>query len=202
MQFAPGTWRLAALPLVAGAIATVFSPLWGVLGVILAGLFVWFHRDPERHPPDSGVVSPADGTVTVCRTETHDGVERVRVGVFMNVTDVHINRAPVAGTVTGVQHVPGGHWPAFAKDAEQNERLHVDLGATRVTLIAGTVARRIYAHVDVGESVERGGRIGHVSFGSRADVLLPERFEQSDVTVETGETVRAGESVLAVDPGQ
>ncbi|MFB6110671.1 MAG: protein sorting system archaetidylserine decarboxylase [Halodesulfurarchaeum sp.] len=201
MRFAPGTWRLASLPLAAAAIGTLVSPLWGALGVIIAGLVVWFHRDPERRPPDTGVLSPADGTVTVCRSETHGGTDRVRVGVFMNVTDVHVNRSPVDGPVTGVEHVPGGHWPAFAKDAERNERLHVDLGSTRVTLIAGTVARRIHPHVEPGMGVDRGERIGHVSFGSRADVLLPERFEETDLAVEPGETVRAGETVLAVDPG-
>lgn len=69
-----------------------------------------------------------------------------------------------------------------------------------MTLIAGTVARRIHPHVASGDAVERGDRIGHVSFGSRADVLLPKRFGPGDVAVETGETVRAGETVLAVDP--
>ncbi|AOW81163.1 phosphatidylserine decarboxylase [Halodesulfurarchaeum formicicum] len=178
-----------------GGLGLVFAPIWGLFGLVLGGFVVWFHRDPDREPPDSGVLSPADGTVTVLRTEG----DRVRVGVFMNVTDVHVNRSPVAGEITGVEHVPGGHWPAFSKEAERNERLHIDYEELRVTLIAGTVARRIHPHVQSGATVSRGERIGHVSFGSRADVLLPPRFEMADVTVKTGETVRAGESVLAED---
>ncbi|WP_071933564.1 protein sorting system archaetidylserine decarboxylase [Halodesulfurarchaeum formicicum] len=196
MDLAPGTWRLAAPLLALGGLGLVFAPIWGLFGLVLGGFVVWFHRDPDREPPDSGVLSPADGTVTVLRTEG----DRVRVGVFMNVTDVHVNRSPVAGEITGVEHVPGGHWPAFSKEAERNERLHIDYEELRVTLIAGTVARRIHPHVQSGATVSRGERISHVSFGSRADVLLPPRFEMADVTVKTGETVRAGESVLAEDP--
>ncbi|MDR5656221.1 protein sorting system archaetidylserine decarboxylase [Halodesulfurarchaeum sp. HSR-GB] len=196
MDLAPGTWRLAAPLLALGGLGLLFAPIWGLLGLILGGFVVWFHRDPDRDPPDSGLLSPADGTVTVLRTED----DRVRVGVFMNVTDVHVNRSPIAGEITSVEHVPGGHWPAFSKEAERNERLHVDYEDLRVTLIAGTVARRIHPHVEPGTVVSRGERISHVSFGSRADVLLPPRFEMADVTVETGETVRAGESVLADDP--
>lgn len=197
MRFAPGAWRLASPALLLGLFAIWLSPLVGAGALALGVGILWFHRDPERTPPAAGVLAPADGQVTVLRTEQVDGTERLRVGVFMNVTDVHVNRAPVAGPVTGVEHVPGGHWPAFTKDAERNERLHVDLGDLRVTLIAGTVARRIHPYLEPGEAVERGDRLGHVSFGSRADVLLPPEFEQSDLAVETGDTVRAGESVLA-----
>jgi phosphatidylserine decarboxylase len=197
MRFAPGAWRLASPALLLGLFAIWLSPLVGAGALALGVGILWFHRDPERTPPAAGVLAPADGQVTVLRTEQVDGTERLRVGVFMNVTDVHVNRAPVSGPVTGVEHVPGGHWPAFTKDAERNERLHVDLGDLRVTLIAGTVARRIHPYLEPGEAVERGDRLGHVSFGSRADVLLPAEFEHSDLAVETGDTVRAGESVLA-----
>ncbi|MDZ7849823.1 MAG: protein sorting system archaetidylserine decarboxylase [Halodesulfurarchaeum sp.] len=208
MQLAPGTWRLAGPILGAGAVGLLVSPLLGLGLTVLAVFVIWFHRDPERTDPPEGVLAPADGTVSVIRTETDDeragtdeqGTERVRVGVFMNVTDVHVNRAPVSGTIGAVEHVKGGHWPAFSKDADRNERLHVDIGDTRVTLIAGTVARRIHAHVSPGERIERGERIGHVSFGSRADVLLPERFDPANLAVEPGEAVRAGESVIAVEP--
>ncbi|MFB6086714.1 MAG: protein sorting system archaetidylserine decarboxylase [Halodesulfurarchaeum sp.] len=210
MELAPGTWRLAGPIVGLAAVGLLLIPPIGVGLAVLAGFVLWFHRDPDRTSPPAGVLAPADGTVSVIRTET-DGawtddpaseIERVRVGVFMNVTDVHVNRAPVGGEIGTIEHVPGGHWPAFSKDAERNERLHVAIGDTRVTLIAGTIARRIHPHVEPGEAVERGERIGHVSFGSRADVLLPERFEPADLGVEAGETVRAGESIIAVDPGR
>lgn len=201
MQLAPRTWRLAGPIIGVGAVGLVLSPLVGLVLVLLGLGILWFHRDPERASPDAGVLAPADGTVTVLRTEQEaTGAERIRVGVFMNVIDVHVNRAPVSGEITTIEHVPGGHWPAFTKDAERNERFHLDIDEFRVTLIAGTVARRIHPHVSEGVAIERGERIGHVSFGSRADVLLPERFALTDIEVETGATVRAGESVLAVDP--
>lgn len=203
MQLAPGTWRLAGPVLGVGAVGLVLSPLVG-LGLVLLGLaIIWFHRDPDRTAPERGVLAPADGTVTVLRTEREGAdTDRIRVGIFMDVTDVHVNRAPVGGDITAVEHVPGGHWPAFTKDADRNERLHIDIEETRVTLIAGTVARRIHPHVAEGVTVSRGERIGHVSFGSRADVLLPERFDLDDIAVETGVSVRAGESVLAHDPAR
>ncbi|MFW5938609.1 MAG: protein sorting system archaetidylserine decarboxylase [Halanaeroarchaeum sp.] len=195
MQLAPGTWRLAAPALVSGVLLAFVAPVWGAGAGLLGALILWFHRDPNRTPSTSGFVSPADGRVSVLREE--DG--RVRVGVFMNVTDVHVNRAPAPGTLLERTHVPGGNRPAFTKESERNERLHFEFEDLRVTLIAGWFARRIYPHVEPGESVDRGDRIGHVSFGSRADVLLPEDVEMADVAVSEGDRVRAGETVLATE---
>ncbi|WP_411967666.1 protein sorting system archaetidylserine decarboxylase [Haloferax sp. YSSS75] len=198
MQFAPGYRRFAVPAFVGAAIsAFVFPPLGAAL--LAFGAFVlWFFRDPERSPPDEpGVVSPADGHVSVIRVE--DG--RIRVGVFMNVTDVHVNRAPVPGTVRDVTHRPGAHKPAFSKDSDKNERVDIEVesddGVYEVSQIAGAFARRIHPYVATGDELARGDRIGHIDFGSRADVLLPEGFSSEDLTVEKGETVRAGETVLA-----
>lgn len=193
MRFAPGTWRLVAPPVVGAAIAIVFSTLASAVLLAMALFVLWFHRDPDRSPPGTGIVAPADGRVSVLDRAD----DRVRVGVFMNVTDVHVNRAPLPGTVRDVDHLPGAHRPAFTKDSERNERVHFAFDDYRVTLIAGSFARRIHPHVEGGQTVERGERIGHVSFGSRADVLLPERVSMDDVRVETGDTVRAGETVIA-----
>ncbi|ELZ95139.1 phosphatidylserine decarboxylase [Haloferax mucosum ATCC BAA-1512] len=198
MNFAPG-YRRFALPAFLGAAvsAFVFPPAGAVfLGV---GAFVlWFFRDPERSPPDEpGVISPADGRVSVIRVE--DG--RVRVGVFMNVTDVHVNRAPVSGTVNDVTHRPGAHKPAFSKDSDRNERVDITVDSDddtyELSLIAGAFARRIHPYVAPGDELARGDKIGHIDFGSRADVLLPPEFGSEDVVVEKGESVRAGETVLA-----
>jgi phosphatidylserine decarboxylase len=193
MQFAPGAWRLAVLPFGAAVVLVFLSPLWGAFAAVLSLLVLWFHRDPERTPPDAGFVSPADGRVSVLRREG----DRIRVGVFMNVTDVHVNRAPAPGTLRDLEHVPGANKPAFSKESDRNERLHFTFDDYRVTLIAGWFARRIYSHVEPGTTLERGGRIGHVSFGSRADVLLPETVSMDDVRVTKGDEVRAGETVLA-----
>jgi len=187
-------WKYALPPVVVGLALLGLSSLWGVLGVALAGFVVWFHRDPERTPNGPGVVTPADGKVSVIREED-DG--RVRVGVFMNVHDVHVNRAPLDGTVETVTHEPGGHRPAFDKESEHNERVRVETGEWTLVLIAGAFARRIHPYVDAGENLARGDRLGHISFGSRADVVLPPEYDRGDVLVEDGEKVQAGETVLA-----
>jgi len=190
---APGAWRLARPPLLAAVPLALVSPPVAVGCLLAAAVVLWFHRDPRRSPPPSGIVAPADGRVSVVRREG----DRVRVAVFMNVTDVHVNRAPVGGTVEAVEHTPGGHRPAFSKDSERNERVRIDLSGYEVTLVAGAVARRIHPYVEGGETLARGDRIGHISFGSRADVLLPPACDPDDVRVIEGQRVRAGETVIA-----
>ncbi|PSQ42048.1 phosphatidylserine decarboxylase family protein [Halobacteriales archaeon SW_7_68_16] len=193
MQFAPGVRRYALPPVLAAIVAAVASPALALGFVALAGFVCWFFRDPDRTRPPRGIVSPADGRVSLIRRED----DRIRVGVFMNVSDVHVNRAPIGGSVDSVRHEPGGHLPAFSKSAERNERTHFAIGDVDVTLIAGTIARRITPYVDDGDAVGRGDRIGHIAFGSRADVLLPASVDRDDVAVERGERVRAGETVVA-----
>ncbi|MFB6092904.1 MAG: protein sorting system archaetidylserine decarboxylase [Haloquadratum sp.] len=199
MRFAPGVRRFA-VP--AFALAALSFPVAFPLSVaaFAAGVFVaWFFRDPERRPSGPGVVSPADGRVSVIREEG----DQVRVGVFMNVTDVHVNRAPLAGTIERVTHRPGAHRPAFSKASERNERVDIDLatdaGPAEVSLIAGAFARRIHPYVGRGDDLDRAQRIGHIDFGSRADVLLPPAYDRGDLLVETGDRVRAGESIVAAN---
>lgn len=192
-SIAPGTWRLARPPLLVAVPLVFLSPPLAIGCLLAAIVALWFHRDPRRSPPPSGVVAPADGRVSVVRREDN----RVRVAVFMNVTDVHINRAPADGTVEAVEHTPGKHLPAFSKESKRNERVRIDLGDHEVTLIAGAVARRIHPYVAEGETLARGDRIGHISFGSRADVLLAPAYDPDDVRVIEGQRVRAGETVIA-----
>lgn len=195
MRVAPGAKKYAVPPLIAAAPAFLLSPTLGTVCFALAVFVVWFHRDPERQiPAESGAVAPANGNVSVIREED-DG--RWRVGVYMGVRDVHVNRAALSGTVESIDHRPGGHRFAFDKDSEHNERVVIDLGDHRVVLIAGAFARRIHPYVEPGEDVTRGDRIGHISFGSRADVVLPPEFSRDDIRVERGDTVVAGESILA-----
>ena len=186
-------WRLARIPALLGAPLLFVVPPVGAALFVLSLATLLFHRDPDRERPDSGVVSPADGTVSVIREEG----DRLRVGVFMNVDDVHVNRAPMAGEVREVRHRPGAYKPAFSKDSDRNEQVVVDCGEYELFLIAGWFARRIHPSVEAGDEVERGERIGHVSFGSRADVLFPAGVDRDDLAVSKGGTVRAGESVLA-----
>ncbi|MUV61553.1 protein sorting system archaetidylserine decarboxylase [Halobacterium sp. CBA1126] len=190
----PWKWTYALPAAVVGAVLLFVSSLWGVAALALAAFVVWFHRDPERTPAGQGVLAPADGKVSVVR-ETDDG--RVRVGVFMNVHDVHVNRAPLSGTVEAVDHRAGGHRPAFDKESEHNERVRITCKDYALVLIAGAFARRIHPYVEAGDELTRGDRVSHISFGSRADVVLPAEYDREDLLVERGERVTAGETVLA-----
>ncbi|GII96593.1 phosphatidylserine decarboxylase [Sinosporangium siamense] len=151
-------WAFAAAPLTA-----------------LTGAMLWFFRDPEREPGQGRVLSPADGTVQSI-DPWPDG--RTRVAIFMSPLNVHVNRAPLEGTVTSVEHVPGGFVPAFNKDSDKNERVvwrfDTAIGDLEVVQIAGAVARRIVPYLAPGAKVARGERIGLIRFGSRVDIYLPE----------------------------
>ncbi|MFF5563754.1 phosphatidylserine decarboxylase [Streptomyces sp. NPDC012623] len=156
----------------------------------LAAGMLWFFRDPEREITQGRVISPADGVVQSIMP-WKDG--RTRVAIFMSPLNVHVNRAPLAGTVTSVEHIPGGFVPAFNKESENNERVvwHFDteLGDIEMVQIAGAVARRIVPYLPQGTKVEQGERIGLIRFGSRVDIYLPEGVE---VAVEVGQTTTAG----------
>ena len=147
-DLAPGAWRYARIPLALAVPLALLAPPLAVVCVLAAAGALWFHRDPPRSPPPSGVVAPADGRVSVVREEG----DRVRVAIFMNVTDVHVNRAPAAGTVQSVVHTPGKHLPAFTKESERNERVEIAFDDYGLTLIAGAVARRVHPYVEIGRA--------------------------------------------------
>ena len=158
--------------------------------VAASGALLWFFRDPDRDGPPEGILSGADGVVQSIDRQP-DG--RTRVAVFMNPLNVHVNRAPLAGTVTSLTHRPGGYLPAFDKDSERNERMvwhfDTDLGDVEVVQIAGALVRRIVPYLSPGEKVERGQRIGLIRFGSRLDIYLPPGVEPG---VATGDRMLAG----------
>ena len=197
MRFAPGARRFAVPAFAAAAVLAPFAFPLAVVALAAGGFVAWFFRDPDRQASGPGVVSPADGHVSVVREEG----DQLRVGVFMNVTDVHVNRAPFDGHVERVTHRPGAHRPAFSKESERNERVDVDVatdeGPAELSLIAGAFARRIHPYVGAGDDLARGERIGHIDFGSRADVLLPPAYDEADLLVSEGDRVRAGESIVA-----
>lgn len=193
MNVAPGAWRYLAVLLGVSLLSLAVSP-WISLGGLVAGMFVlWFYRDPDRATPPVGIIAPADGKITVIRTEDN----QVRVGVFMNLTDVHVTRAPIAGTVTGITHTAGAHRPAFSKESDRNERVTIEFENYRLILIAGWFARRITPYIDEGDTVDRGERIGHIAFGSRVDVRLPPGVDHADLAVAMGDRVIAGETIIA-----
>jgi len=172
--------------------------------IILALFFLWFFRDPDRAVPQGPgqIVSPADGIVTQAEwLETTSG-NRLRLSIFLNVFDVHVNRAPVGGVVTAVEFRSGQFLNAMKPESVlHNEQtlIVIDAGGYEVSFkqIAGLLARRIVCNVKAGDRVERGQRIGLIKFGSRVDVLLP---AEAELKVKTGMRVRGGASVLAAVP--
>ncbi|HEY1198709.1 MAG TPA: phosphatidylserine decarboxylase [Thermoplasmata archaeon] len=204
-MFAPGAGRylgaaaavllfLAVLPVV-GAVPLSVPWVAGILaGVVVWMFFAVFFRDPERTVGD-GVVSAADGRVRA--------VERVgnvwRISVFMNVTNVHVNRFPVDGRVTEIEGRGSGFRAAYRPDADRNVqrryRLSTPLGTVEVIQITGVVARRLVSFVRVGSLGKKGDRLGMIVLGSRVDVLVP--ADRAGPVVSVGDRVRAGTSSLA-----
>lgn len=171
------------------------------LPLLLAAFFLWFFRDPQRTIPagPGQIVSPADGLITDAEwIETTEG-SRLRISIFLNVFDVHVNRSPISGTVKHVEFRKGEFLNAMkAESVLNNEQtlIVIDAGAYEVSFkqIAGLLARRIVCDVKVGDRVERGQRVGLIKFGSRVDVLLP---REANLKVKNGTRVRGGSSVLA-----
>lgn len=209
----PEAWKFAAVP---AALALVgFLTGWSLIAWPLVALTFFicaFFRDPRRASPagDGLILSPADGlisqimTVELPRQLVGDGAlapgTATRISVFMSVFDVHINRAPIAGTVLKTAYVPGAFLNAdLDKASEENERQYFLIegtDGTRVgfTQIAGLIARRIVGFVREGSIVGTGQRIGLIRFGSRVDVFLPEGYVPQVVK---GQRAVAGETVLA-----
>jgi phosphatidylserine decarboxylase len=191
MRVAPGAWRYATPLLAVGAVALPVSLAAGAALFALAAGVLAFFRDPERTPPPEGVVAPADGKVTELRAEG----DAVRVVTFLGPTNVHVVRAPDDGGVGDLVHTPGANRPAFTKESERNERVELAAQDWDLALVAGWFARRITTYVEAGDDVSRGERVGHIAFGSRVDVVLPDR-DPADLAVAEGDRVRAGETVL------
>jgi phosphatidylserine decarboxylase len=203
--FAPGAGRpLGAVGALLLAVAVLwavrllpFSLLALVPFLVVAGLVVflaWFFRDPDRSVGE-GIVSAADGRV---REVTEEG-DLLRVSVFMNVTDVHVNRAPLAGIFAAVETTGHGHRPAYRADAGRNVSRSYDLatplGPVRIVQITGILARRLVSFVAPGDRRARGERFGMIILGSRVDVLLP--HARVEPLVRVGDRVRAGVTPIA-----
>jgi phosphatidylserine decarboxylase len=193
---------------------------WETIAWPLGALTIWilaFFRDPHRVTPldDRFIVAPADGLVTLIQqvppprellVDDGSGSPRLddapvtRVSIFMSVFDVHINRAPIGGTVRRVVYIPGKFLNAdLDKASEENERQHLliergDGLAIAFTQIAGLVARRIVPFVKPGDMLAAGQRVGLIRFGSRVDVYLP---KGTTSRVLMGQKTVAGETILA-----
>ena len=198
-------WPFLAGAVVASALATLFGGWLWALPLWLISVFVLqFFRDPARSAPQGEklVLAPADGRIVAVERilDSYLNREALKVSVFMNVFNVHSNRSPIQGTVTGVQYFPGKFVNAdLDKASSENERNAVMLKTADgqdVTFVqvAGLIARRILCYVKAGDPLHPGQRYGFIRFGSRVDVYLP---LDANIRVSLGDKVRAGETVLA-----
>ncbi len=196
------------VPLLAIGFAA-FLLRWNVAGILLVALalFVFsFFRNPERAiPSEAGaIVSPADGRVVVVADEDHGGKRGKRISIFLAIWNVHVNRAPAAGTITGLDYRPGRFHAAMRERASfENEQniIHLNTAAGEIVFkqIAGWIARRVVCWKKAGDSVARGERIGLIRFGSRVDLWLP---LEAAIRISVGENVKGGSSILAILAGR
>lgn len=200
-------------PITVGAFVSLLFALTGsfaatLVSILATAFLVQFFRDPDRAVPqgEGEVVSPADGVVV--EVQTIDAApflegDRLKIGVFMNVFNVHVNRFPFEGTVSDIDYRPGKLLKANVPEASlENERnalyVKTETGAVYcVVQIAGLIARRIMCTVKTGDSLARGRRFGMICLGSRVDLYLP---VSAVPRVSKGEKVKAGVSVLAHMP--
>jgi len=212
VRFAREGYPFIAIALVlcaaAWAWATRMGGPWTTgLAVILSALVlfvVWFFRDPAPRLPEDGraVVAPGQGKVIDIREVDEPSFLRGaarRITIFLNVFDVHVQRAPVSGTVEHRSYKPGEYAVAWLEKAsEDNEQASLGIatahGPVLVRQIAGLVARRIVTDPTEGDAVQRGQRIGLIRFGSRVDLFLPLEWE---VTCAVGDRARVGVTALA-----
>ena len=188
-----------------------FPPaLWVGVPLAIGAYFflLYFFRAPNRPLPEEDprlIYAPADGKVVVIEETTETevfGERRLQVSIFMSPLNVHSNRNPVSGKVAYYRYHPGKYLVAWhPKSSTENERTTIvlDTGQERVLFrqIAGAMARRIVAYLKEGQEVRQGAEMGFIKFGSRVDLLLP---TDCRVQVGIGESVRSGQTVIAVLP--
>ena len=200
-------WKFVALFFAASVVlGFIWDPLFWV-GMVLTAWCAYFFRDPARHTPldDDLVITPADGRVSsvvrmVPPSELGLGSdEMLRISIFMNVFNCHVNRSPMKGTIRRIVYSKGSFLNAeLDKASEENERngmvIETAHGEIGVVQIAGLVARRILCWAKDGEHLEPGERFGLIRFGSRLDVFLPPAARP---LVSVGHMAIAGETVIA-----
>ncbi|HYM01986.1 MAG TPA: phosphatidylserine decarboxylase [Stellaceae bacterium] len=204
----PDGWRFIAIAAAVTLLLFWLAEPLGWIGVVLTLWCAYFFRDPWRVTPTRAglVIAPADGVVVSIGPAKPpqdlgmDEMPMTRIGIFLNVFDVHVNRMPMAGRVLKLAYHAGKFFNAsLDKASEQNERMAIRLAATEgadiaVVQIAGLVARRIVCTLTEGQEVMAGQRFGLIRFGSRTDVYVPASWTPFAVT---GQRVIGGETVIA-----
>jgi phosphatidylserine decarboxylase len=192
-------------------IAVLIPVLWVklallIISVLLFGFTVFFFRDPIRKLPDglkgNELISPADGKVMLIQEVDENVFLKTKaklIAIFLSPLNVHVNRIPVSGRVDHLRYVEGGYVAAFNhKSSEKNERTEIGITGADFRIlfrqVAGYVARRIVCTIKQGDNVRIGEKFGMIKFGSRVDVVIPER---SVVRVSVNQRVIGGETILA-----
>lgn len=194
-MFARRSGLIIVTPLVL-ALATWYYYVWplAILFIFVFVVFLVFFRDPRRKI-GKGIVAVADGVVR--DVSVRNG--HLLISTFMNLHNVHVNRAPMRGRVIGIKRRRGGHWPAFHRKADANACLiitmNTKIGIVEIKQIAGTFAWRIAPYIRKGRIVKKGERIGIIRFGSRVDLELPANRVKCVVNV--GDKLLAGKSKVA-----
>ncbi|MEK6790834.1 MAG: phosphatidylserine decarboxylase family protein [Deltaproteobacteria bacterium] len=206
IPIAPEGWPFIVASLAPVAVVWLLGLVWlEVIFVPLAVFVIAFFRDPERVIPleADAVVSPADGRVIkaeVIRDDRFLGADAFKISIFMNVFNVHVNRAPASGKIVKIIYNPGKFFNASLDKAslenEQNALIVQTPDGRRIAFnqIAGLIARRIVCRVNTGDILEKGARFGLIRFGSRVDVFMPADCVPD---VKVGDKVSAGSSIIA-----
>ncbi|MEQ8838879.1 MAG: phosphatidylserine decarboxylase family protein [Lacipirellulaceae bacterium] len=210
-------WGLAELQLMgypllaAGILLLTCCGFWkwlAIIPIVVLGLVVYLFRDPRRVIPDDPevIVSPADGTIAEVTELDHyeffDG-PALRIGIFLSIFNIHINRSPRNGTVVDMHYKPGEFLNAMnPESAIRNEYMWIGFQDERrpevkfaVRQISGLIARRIVCALKPGQAVQRGEKFGMIKLGSRTELILPRDAVQSEV--EVGQKIKAGSTILA-----
>lgn len=204
-------WPLVAVILLCFVLGFALGHAWSWLAIIPTVLLLWlisFFRDPPRRIPDDelAIVAPADGTVVDITplSEYHFiGRRSVRVGIFLSIFNVHINRAPTSGRVLEMHYQPGEFLDARRPEcADRNEYMWIGMERTgaepdrfAVRQISGMLAKRIVCELHPGQTVTRGEKFGMIKLGSRTELVLP--ADEVDITAQVGDKIRAGADVVA-----
>ena len=214
LPLTPHGWReMLVGSLVLAALAAGLGLIWWPLALLVLPIFIWlfaFFRDPERPitAEQHVMVSPADGKVSdITEIEHYDLLDgpAVRIGIFLSVFNVHVNRAPCDARIVDVRYKKGKFINAMSHDAassqnESNTAVFAEIDGERrvavVKQIVGLIARRIVFDKKIGDVVRRGGRVGMIKFGSRTELYIPKRLEPT-VRVKVGQTVRGAADVIA-----
>jgi phosphatidylserine decarboxylase len=177
-----------------------------LVGLAAIGFTGWFFRNPERTPPDvkGAVLAPADGKiikVEQLESAPHYPQRCNKISIFMSIFNVHVNRIPFDGMISGIRYNPGKFFSAnMDKASLDNEHNAVTLTTEKgkqicFVQIAGLIARRIICDLNTGDRVKKGARFGMICFGSRVDVYLPERTR---IQAKIGQKVSGGTTVLGI----